>query len=641
MSLEWLFTSLPPAPVIFGQLLVGVINGSFYALLSLGLAVIFGLLNIINFAHGVQYMLGAFIAYLLLIYGGINYWVAIPAAAVAVGLLSAFVELTLLRRTYKLDFLYGMLLTFGVALVVEGLLRNFFGATGRAYPVPAELAGGVNLGFMFLPTYRAWVVAVSMVICLGTWLTIEKTKIGSYLRAATENAPLTRSFGIKVPVLITAVYSAGAALAALTGVMAAPIYQVNTLMGSEIIIVVFAVVVIGGMGSIVGAIVSGYALGIAEGLTKVIYPESSTLTVFIVMTVVLIFRPTGLFGKPVFITAPSENASGSGAVFSRKVVRRITAVALLIAVASPLFLYPTFLMQILCFALFACAFNLIAGYGRMVAFGHAAFFGGGSYVAAYLLKHSSTDPLIAILAGGLCAGGLGLLFGSLAIRRQGIYFSMVTLALAQMVFFFASQSALVGRDEGISGVPRGHLFGFIDLEKPLNMYYFLLLLFVAGYGLISRIIHSPFGQVFRGINESEARMISLGYEPWPYKLLAFTLSAALAGVAGAAYALTFQMASISSVHWSMSGQVLLMTLVGGIGTLAGPIVGAILIAAMDNYLGQFGSWVVVTQGVIFIVCILFFRRGLAGEFLARSAAWIARSKAIPVATERDMKRASL
>ena len=286
-----------PTQALFGQLLIGLINGAFYALLSLGLSVIFGLLNIINFAHGALYMMGAFVAYFLLQWAGIGYWWSLLLAPVAVGLLGIVLERTMLKRLYHLDHLYGLLLTFGVALVIQGLFRHEFGSSGLPYGIPSQLTGGYNLGFMFLPTYRAWVVVFSLVVCLVTWYVIERTKLGAYLRAGTENPALVQAFGIDVPRMVTLTYGFGVGLAALAGVLAAPIYQVNPLMGADLIIVVFAVVVIGGLGSIMGSIVTGYALGIVEGFTKVFYPEASNTVIFVIMAVVLLIRPTGLFGR--------------------------------------------------------------------------------------------------------------------------------------------------------------------------------------------------------------------------------------------------------------------------------------------------------------------------------------------------------
>lgn len=286
-----------PPQALFGQVLLGLINGSFYAILSLGLAVIFGLLNIINFAHGAQYMMGAFVAWMCLNYLGINYWAALLLAPLIVGIVGVLIERVLIARIASLDHLYGLLLTFGLALIIQGLFRNHYGSSGLPYQIPPQLAGGQNLGFMFLPNYRAWVIGASLVVCLATWFLIEKTKLGAYLRAATENPTLTQAFGINVPLLVTLTYGFGVALAAFAGVLAAPIYSVNPNMGADLIITVFAVVVIGGMGSILGAIVTGFGLGLIEGLTKVFYPEASATVIFIIMVLVLLVKPAGLFGR--------------------------------------------------------------------------------------------------------------------------------------------------------------------------------------------------------------------------------------------------------------------------------------------------------------------------------------------------------
>ena len=286
-----------PPQALFGQLLLGLINGSFYAMLSLGLAVIFGLLNIINFTHGAQYMMGAFGAWFLLQYLGLTYWWALVISPLVVGATGIVIERLMLKHLYKLDHLYGLLLTFGLALITEGMFRNEFGSSGQPYRIPEQLLGGSNLGFMFLPNYRAWVVVASLSVCLATWYVIERTKLGSYLRAATENPTLVQAFGINVPRMITLTYGFGVALAAFAGVLAAPIYQVAPQMGSNLIIVVFAVVVIGGMGSIMGSIVTGFGLGIIEGLTKVFYPEASNTVIFVIMALVLLVKPAGLFGR--------------------------------------------------------------------------------------------------------------------------------------------------------------------------------------------------------------------------------------------------------------------------------------------------------------------------------------------------------
>ncbi len=286
-----------PVQALFGQLLLGLVNGSFYAMLSLGLAVIFGLLGVVNFAHGALYMIGAYVAWFSMDRWGVNYWWALLLGPLVVGLLGAVLERTLLKRLYKLDPLYGLLLTFGLALIFQGVFTQYYGSSGQQYSAPEELSGATNLGFMVLPNYRGWVVLVSLLVCFGTWYLIERTQLGALLRAGTENPALVQAFGVNVPLMVTLTYASGAALAGLAGVLAAPVIQVTPLMGSNLIIVVFAVVVIGGMGSIVGSILTGLALGLVEGLTRVFYPEASSIVVFVIMAIVLMIRPAGLFGK--------------------------------------------------------------------------------------------------------------------------------------------------------------------------------------------------------------------------------------------------------------------------------------------------------------------------------------------------------
>ena len=583
-------------------------------MLSLGLAVIFGLLNIVNFTHGAQYMLGAVCAYVLLSALGIGYWPALIIAPLIVGAFGIVLERLFLQHLYRLNHLYGMLLTFGVALMLEGLVRHQFGSTGVPYPIPELLNGAWNLGFMVLPVYRVWVIAASLAICLATWYLIERTRLGAHLRASTENPKLTRAFGINVPRLVTLTYGCGVGLAALAGVMAAPIYQVNAQMGSDVIIVVFAVVVIGGMGSIMGAIVSGFGLGLIEGLTKVFYPQASTTVVFIVMVVVLLVRPAGLFGNAL-LAGQAHGTPGDAAACPPPpaLSRGLTVAVLLLGLLAPQFVYPVFLMKVLCFALFAGAFNLLLGYGGLLSFGHAAFYGIASYITAHCVKEFGFDPALGILAGTAASALLGLAFGFVGIRRQGIYFSMITLALAQMVYFIALQAPFTHADEGIQGVPRGKLFGVFDLSDSNTMYYFVFAVCAFGLWLIYRTINSPFGNVLKSIRENEPRAISLGYDTDRFKLQAFVLSATLAGLAGALDALVFQLASLTNVHWSMSGHAMLMAILGGVGTFAGPIVGAFIVAAMENYLAQLGAWVTVIHGAIFVLCVMAFRRGIVGE----------------------------
>jgi branched-chain amino acid transport system permease protein len=562
-------------------------------------------------------MVGAFGAWFLLRYLGLDYWTALIVAPIAVGALGVAIERLMHKRLYKLDHLYGLLLTFGLALIIQGIFRNQFGASGLPYPIPEQLQGGQRLGFMFLPNYRAWVIVLSLIVCIGTWYLIERTRLGAYLRAATENATIVRTFGINVPRMITLTYGAGVALAALAGVLAAPIYQVNPLMGADLIIVVFAVVVIGGMGSIMGSIVTGFALGVIEGLTKVFYPQASNTVIFVVMAIVLLIKPDGLFGKPLRQGGGVESTGAGAAEDSGRSAAIGFLVLATFFLVAPLFIYPLFLMKALCFGLFAAAFNLLIGFGGLLSFGHAMFFGSAGYISAHVAKVWGLPPEIAILAGVGLATALALATGALAIRRLGIYFAMTTLALAQMIYFFAIQAPFTGGEDGIQEVPRGLMFGVLNLQNDAVMYGVVFVIAFGGLLLIYRIINSPYGEVLKSIRENEARAISLGYDTVRYKLIAFVLSGAIAGLAGATKAIVFQIASLTDVHWSMSGEVVLMTLVGGLGTIFGPMLGAFVIIAMESYLAELGQWVTVIQGIVFVICVLAFRRGIVGEIAHR------------------------
>jgi branched-chain amino acid transport system permease protein len=618
---------------LFGQLLIGLINGAFYALMSLGVAIIFGMLRIANFVQGAQFMLGAFCAWFLLslpqLFPGlglpsIGYWPALVIAPLMVGAVGYLMEKLFISRVYQLDHAYGVLLTLGLALVIEGIFHVQFGSVGKPYDLPPSLQGGHNLGFMFLPNYRAWVIVASIVICLGTWYAIERTKLGAYLRAATENPTMVQAFGINVPRMLTLTYALGVGLAGLAGVMAAPIYQVSPQMGQNIIIVIFAIVVIGGMGSILGSIVSGFILGVVEGLTKVFYPQASSTAIFVIMIVVLLIKPQGLFGGGSVAASHTTTSTGLTPGTLRLKRPEITYLIILaaIGIAAPLAFYPIFLTKVLCFALFACAYNLIFGYVGLIAFGHAAFFGAAVYAAAHSAKHWGLTPELSILLGVAVASLLGLIIGWLAIRRQGLYFAMITLALAQLVYAYVVQAPWTNGEDGIQAVPRGELFGLIPLSDMTTLYYFVLAVFLAGFAIVHRVIRSPFGQVLRSIRDNEPRATSLGYDTDRFKLLAFVLSAALSGLAGGMMAIIFQIAILPQISFTTSAEALLMVLIGGVGTVLGPVVGAVILVSMQNYLSQLGSWVLIVQGTVFILCVMTLRKGVVGSL----AAYIARAQ---------------
>jgi branched-chain amino acid transport system permease protein len=629
-----------PAAALASQLLIGLINGSFYALMSLGVAVIFGILRIANFVHGAQYMMGAFVAWLLLnlpnLYPSlglpaIGYWEALLIVPVVTAGAGMVMEKLFISKVYDLDHAYGILLTLGLSLVIEGLFRTKFGSIGQSYGVPESLRGGTDLGFIFLPHYRAWVITASVAVCFATWYAIERTKLGMVLRAATENPVLVQAFGIRVPRLLTLTYGLGVALAGLAGVMAAPIYQVSPQMGESILIVVFAVVVIGGMGSILGSIVSGFLLGVVEALTKVFWPEAASTVIFAIMAAVLLARPAGLFGRQMEIAHTSTDAAQNPAAAgpARSELAYVVGLAA-IGLLAPLVVYPVVVMKVLCFALFGCALNLIFGYVGLLAFGHAAFFGASAYVTAHVASVWNLGPELSIVLGVAVATALGAAFGWLAIRRAGLYFAMITLALAQIVYFYSAKAPWMRGEDGIQPVPRGRLFGIVGLNDTTSLYLFVLVVFLAGFALVHRVIRSPFGQVLKCIRDNEPRAISLGYDADRFKLLAFTLSAAIAGLAGAMKTLVFQMATQTDLSVATSADVLLIVLIGGIGTVLGPVVGAAVLVGMQSALTEAGAWVLVIQGAIFVLCTLLLRRGVVGTLqqclaVARGRnGWVAR-----------------
>lgn len=609
------------ANVLLGQLLLGLINGGFYALLSLGVALIFGMLHIVNFAHGALFMMGAFVAWMLLEWGGVNYWWALVLVPIIVGAFGLAVERTLIRKLYRVDPIYGFLLTLGIALIIEGGFRQAFGSVGIPYRIPSELRMGLDLGFIYLPAYRVWVLLMAVIGCAATWWLVERTSLGAKLRAATENGDLVAALGINVRRLVALTYGAGVALAGFTGVLAAPIYSVNPNMGSSLMVVIFAIVIIGGMGSILGSIVAGFSLGLIEALTKMVYPQGSASVIFVAMVFVLLVRPAGLFGKSTASTGTVSHASmpvfradleNSLAWGVPRIQLFLFAALVLLLLIAPVFLYPVLVMRFMCLALFACAFNLMLGYGGLMSFGHAAFFGMGGYLAAWFAKMHGFTPEVSILLGGAIGAIMGVAFGAIAIRRQGLYFAMITLALAEMVYFFCLQAPFTGGENGLQNVPRGHVLGLWSIESDIAAYWFVLIVFAVCFLIILRTIHSPFGAILTGIRDNETRAGSLGYHVNAYKLMAFALSAGLAAIAGGTKSIVFGIASLTDVHFAMSGEVVLMTLMGGLGTVFGPVVGAFALVFIEYFLAQAGSLFSITQGIIFVVCVLMFRAGIVG-----------------------------
>lgn len=614
--------------LILGYLTIGLVNGSFYALLSLGLALIFGLLNILNMTHGVLYMMGAFAAWAGSQYLGLGYFEGLAFASVSVAAFGVILERTLLRRTYGLDPLYGFMLTFGAAMVVQGGFQAHFGSTGLPYAAPDWLSGGLDLGFLYFPAYRLWVVVVALVVCLVVWIAIARTRLGSILRASSENAATAEALGVGVPRVFAATFALGAALAGLAGALAAPIYQVSPLMGSDILLVVFAIIVIGGMGSIGGTIVSSYALALIESLTQALVPQAASFIIFAFMCVVLLLRPQGLFGISVvrsheFLAArlpwvePARTET-----FARRLsgmVPMLAAIAALLAL--PMLLYPVYLMKIFCFTIFAASFNFLLGFAGIMSFGQAALFGTAAYLTAHAAREWALPPEAAIGIGIGAALVLGIVMGIFAIRRRGIYQAMITLAIAQMVYFAYVQASFTHGEDGIQSVPRGLLLGLIDLRNDMSVYWLSAAAMLGVLFGLRRLINSPFGMMLIAIRDNERRALSLGHNVGAYKLAAFAIAAICAGVAGSMSAIVFQLATLSGVHWHLSGEAVLMALIGGIGTFAGPLVGATVLVTMQHFLSPFGAWIVAIQGAVFVLCVLLFRDGLLPHAQALAAGW--------------------
>jgi branched-chain amino acid transport system permease protein len=599
-----------PLAVLEGQLILGLLNGCFYALLSVGLALIFGMLRVVNFAHGALYMLGAFVGWLLLQYAGFGFWWALLLAPLAVALLATVFERTMLSRVYAEDHVSGLLLTLGIGLVIEGAVSYQFGNAVRPYAVPAALSGVFDLGFMVVPRYRVFVVAASLTLCIAVWLIIERTRLGASLRAANENPMLVRIFGINVPRMMTLTYAAGAGLAAVAGVVSAPIYQVSPLMGQDLLVVVFAIVVIGGIGSIFGSIVASLALGIAEGLTRIVYPEGSAIVVFIVMTLVLLVR-----SQP-HIQEGGKIGLGSALPFPRIPAPLLAGAVVLLLGVLPTFVPAMTLMKLLCYSLFAAAFNLLFGVAGLLSFGNAAFFGGGAYAAAIAINEWGTPPEVALLLAVLVAAGLGAVFGFLAVRRKGIYFAMVTLALAQMFYFVCLKFPFTGGEDGVQGVARGHLFAVIDLSNDVMLYAVVAVLWIAAQASIWRIVHSPFGNILGAIRDDESRVASLGIEPVHYKWMTFVLCASLSGLAGGMKAIAFQFATLADVGWQASGDAVVMTILGGVGTFLGPLVGSAVYVTLQSIVTRFDIPASIATGLVFVLCVLALRGGLYGFLVA-------------------------
>ena len=620
-----------PSQALFGQLMIGLINGAFYAMMSLGLALIFGVLNIINFTHGVQYMMGAFFAWLLLQYAGVGYWPSLILAPIAVGITGLLFERLLLRHLYHLDHLYGLLLTFGLSLLVEGLFRHLYGVSGQPYQIPEALEGSYNLGFMFLPNYRVWVVCASLVVCLGTWWLVERTQLGAYLRAATENPTLVRAFGVNVPRMITLTYVFGAMLAAFAGVSGGADLPGQLDHGLQH----HPDHLRGGGDRRIGLDhgVDHHRLhgradrGADQGFLSGSFEHDRLRHHG--------RRPAGAAAGPVrqaqlLRTATHDADHGKDDRPGDPCGARAGAAVLrLSGFPDAGAVHGAVCLRV------QSAPGLRAASCRSGMRPSSA----ARPISVRMPPRSGAFRPSSRCWPALAAGGfLGFIYGILAARQRGIYLAMITFALAQMVYFIAVQAPFTGGEDGIQAIPRGSFLGIVDLTPSLHMYYFVLGVFVLSLLLIYRIIHSPFGQVLRAMRDNEQRAISLGYRTSFYKVAVFVMSGALSGLAGGLKALVLGIATLADVYWHVNGEVILMTLLGGLGTFFGPVVGALLVVMMQNYLAQFGAWVTIIQGLIFVVFVMAFRRGIVGELGPVVARLIARGRPARPARQAGARR---
>jgi branched-chain amino acid transport system permease protein len=597
------------------QIFNGLVNGGFIALMSLGLSIVFGMMRVVNFMHGAMYMLGAFAAFLAGSYFGISLLLALPLAWLLVGGFGVVLERLLLSRLYRLDPAYNLLLTFGLTLIIEDLMRSMFSTTGAQFLVPHMLSGVVNLGFTFYPRYRLFVLVVSVLLCLLAWFVLERTRYGALVRAATERPDLLRCFGGNVPLLISGTFFCATGLAGVAGALAAPIRSISPFMGQEMIALTFAVVVAGGMGSIAGSVVMGFVVGLLSALAAIWYPPVATAITYIAMLLVLVVRPGGIFRGvdishfPLHYTPMTDRVRR--AFLSPVFLIGFVAVGL----ALPWLIYPVVATDIILWGLCALGFDLLFAFAGLLSFGQAAYWGASAYITGVLIARFGLPAWSGFLLGVIATTLLGIVFGFIIAQKKGIYFSMITFAFAEIVYFVVNQcAAYTGGEDGLHDVFRGTLFG-LSLADDRVFYYLALALVVLMVLFVLRILKSPFGMSLVGARENERRMLSVGYNVYLIRVQAYALSAFVISVAGALYVLNHQFVSLEAVYWRASGEPVMMTLLGGAGTIFGPFLGAGIVLLLRNVLSTVTDSGSLVLGCLFVVVVLVFRRGILGEIV--------------------------
>jgi branched-chain amino acid transport system permease protein len=595
------------------QLLNGLVYGVLLFLMAAGLSLIFGLMNVVSLAHGSFFMLGAFLGLSIFKITG-SFWLALFLAPIPVIVLGILMELLFLRRLYRRGHMDQVLLTFGFTFVFLDIVQTLWGRTVLRLPVPAALQGTVQLGLGVFSVYRLFLIGFGFAIALLLWLLLERSRIGAMVRAGVDNAAMAAGLGANIPALFTAIFGFGVALAALGGIAAAPILGLYPGMDAEILIPAFIVIVIGGMGSLRGAFVGSLLIGIADTFGKAYFQSISLFLIYLAMAAVLLIRPQGLFG----IKYSDVSVAPAVATTSRPTTMQTRAagfVALLMLLVLPFLMadYPRALVsEIFIFAILAMSLDLLLGFTGLMSLGHAAFFGLGAYSVAILGAQFGINAWLGLAAGVAIAGCGAALIGFFCVRTAGIPFLMLTLALSQLVFAVALKwRDVTGGSDGLAIAERPGFFGY-DLSNSLVMYFMTLSFFVLAYWGLRRLLNAPLGHAFVGIRENEQRMMAIGYPTRFYKLLSFTISGAIAGLAGGLYAIFNGFISADAVYWTASGDILIMTMLGGAGTLIGPAVGTAIFLLMKNVVSSYSEHWLSIIGIIFICCVMFFPGGLWG-----------------------------
>jgi branched-chain amino acid transport system permease protein len=595
------------------QLLNGLVYGSLLFLMAAGLSLIFGLMNVVSLAHGSFFMLGAFFGLSIFKFTG-SFWPAFILAPIPVIVLGMLMEYLFLRPLYRRGHMDQVLLTFGFTFVFLDLVQTLWGRAVQRLPAPEALQGTVQIGLGVFSAYRLFLIGFGFAIAVLLWLVLERSRLGAMVRAGVDNAVMAAGLGANIPALFTAIFGFGVALAALGGVAAAPILGLYPGMDTEILIPAFIVIVIGGMGSLRGAFVGSLLVGIADTFGKAYFQSIALFLIYLAMIVVLLVRPQGLFGIRYtdVAVAPAVTATSKPATAKTRVAEFGVLLALL---GLPFLMtdYPRALVsEIFIFAILAMSLDLLLGFTGLMSLGHAAFFGLGAYAVAVLGAQFGINAWIGVAAGVAIAGSGAALIGFFCVRTSGIPFLMLTLALSQLVFSAALKwRDVTGGSDGIAIAEKPSFFGY-DLSNSLVMYFMALGFFALAYWALRRLLNAPLGHVFVGIRENEQRMMAIGYPTRAYKLLAFTIAGAFAGLAGGLYAIFNGFISADSVYWTASGDVLIMTMLGGAGTLIGPAVGAAVFLLMKNVVSSYSEHWLAIVGIIFICCVMFFPGGVWG-----------------------------